>query len=295
MQGRTVKSGSKLIIHWSNRFKEHRCRGMAYVCLGRCEKLEDIYIRGEFDPAGIRCCQDALKESQRLEKVFEETKLKEDLKFASCFTISYLNINRMNPHYDDILVDPYLMKSDVISFGETWLNPDQTISFDGYHGDQVNIGDGKGVSTFIKGHFQANWKKISNDKFSGILMETDEVNVITLYLSKGFNWTELYQTLEEWIVDEKDVAILGDMNINYLKKTHELITYLKKRNFTQLVEKPTQKLGGLLDHIYVSQSLLEKKPFCSQRSVYYSDHDNITLHIPRKYCEDIDMTEEERK
>ena len=85
------------------------------------------------------------------------------------------------------------------------------------------------------------------------------------------------------------------MNINYLKKNHDLITYLKKRNFTQLVEKPTHKLGGLLDHIYVSQSLLEQKPFYSQRSVYFSDHDNITLHIPKKYshdyCEDIDMAE----
>ena len=72
------------------------------------------------------------------------------------------------------------------------------------------------------------------------------------------------------------------MNINYLKKKHDLITYLKKRNFTQLVEKPSHKFGGLLDHIYVNQSLLEKKPFCSQRNVYYSDHDNIILHIPKE-------------
>ena len=150
----------------------------------------------------------------------------------------------MIPHYEDILVDPYLMKSDVILFGETWLNPDQTISFNGYHGDQVNIGDGKGVSTLIKNHFHATWKKVSNDKFSGILMETKSVNIISLYLSKGFNWIELHQTLEEWIIEDKDVVILGDMNINYLKKNHDLITYLKKRNFTQLVEKPTHKHGA---------------------------------------------------
>ena len=126
------------------------------------------------------------------------------------------------------------------------------------------------------------WNKATHDKFSGILMTTDAVDIIYLYLSQDFDWTELHYVLEEWIVEDKDVAILGDMNINYLKKSHDLIIYLKKRGFTQLVDRPTQRSGGLLDHIYVNQSLLRKKPFHSQRSCYYSDHDNITLHIPKE-------------
>ena len=69
MQGRNVRSGSKLVIHWHKAFKKNY--GMAYVCLGRCEKLEDIYIVGDFDPEGIVCCPRALKENDRLNKEFE--------------------------------------------------------------------------------------------------------------------------------------------------------------------------------------------------------------------------------
>ena len=42
MQGQTVKAGSKVIIHWH----KNMTTGMAYVMLGRCERLEDIYIAG---------------------------------------------------------------------------------------------------------------------------------------------------------------------------------------------------------------------------------------------------------
>ena len=38
--------------------------------------------------------------------------------------------------------------------------------------------------------------------------------------------------------------------------------------------------GGLIDHIYVNKVLMQKDPFTSQRSVTYSDHDKIVLHIP---------------
>ena len=46
MQGQTVKAGTKVIIHWVKAMK----RGMAYVMLGRSQRLEDIYIAGKLDP-----------------------------------------------------------------------------------------------------------------------------------------------------------------------------------------------------------------------------------------------------
>ena len=42
MQGQTVKSGSKVVIHWSSRCPP----GLAYVMLGRSENIEDIFITG---------------------------------------------------------------------------------------------------------------------------------------------------------------------------------------------------------------------------------------------------------
>ena len=43
MQGMTVKKGSSLVVHFCGNFKP----GMAYVMLGRCERLQDIYISGD--------------------------------------------------------------------------------------------------------------------------------------------------------------------------------------------------------------------------------------------------------
>ena len=60
---------------------------------------------------------------------------------------------------------------------------------------------------------------------------------------------------------------------------------MKKNGFTQLVQKPTHERGNLLDHIYVNAVLLQKQPFSSQRSCYYSDHDIIVLHVPLEYVE----------
>ncbi len=83
------------------------------------------------------------------------------------------------------------------------------------------------------------------------------------------------------IIEVRSVAIIGDVNLDYNEKqNHQFIKYLEERNFKQIIKKPTHEKGGLIDHIYINKSLQEKKSFSSQRSVYYSDHDCITLHIP---------------
>ena len=55
-----------------------------------------------------------------------------------------------------------------------------------------------------------------------------------------------------------------------------------EKGFHQLVQNPTHERGGLIDHVYVNDALLADQPFVTQRSVYYSDHDAIVLHIPQK-------------
>ena len=107
------------------------------------------------------------------------------------------------------------------------------------------------------------------------------LDVIFLYLSQKFEWNNLRDKLEEWIEEDRSVAVIGDMNIDYLGKNHDFIKYMQIKNFVQLVDKPTHKYGGLLDHIYVNQSLMKKKPFYTQRSIMHSDHDIIVLHLPK--------------
>ena len=104
-------------------------------------------------------------------------------------------------------------------------------------------------------------------------METATTDVIFLYLSQRFEWQRLEELFQIWINPQKSIAVIGDVNIDYIQ-------FLKEYGFSQLIEKPTHIQGGLIDHIYVNKVLMQKDPFTSQRSVTYSDHDKIVLHIP---------------
>ena len=259
---------------------------MAYVMLSRCEKLENIHIVGKFDPKYIRCDEKALVETERIYENFVASKAREDSIFQNCFTISYLNIYKLKKHYEDIITDHRLIQSDIMAFGETWLLPDENVSFEnyGFQDFHVNIGPGKGIAASIKQHHQVTYKESYAANFSAILMKTDILDVIFLYLSQKFEWNDLKDKLEEWIEEDRSVTVIGDMNIDYLRKNHDFIKYMKIKNFAQLVDKPTHKCGGLLDQIYVNQCLIKKKPFCTQRSVMHSDHDIIVLHVPNNVC-----------
>ena len=278
--GRNVKAGNILVIHWHPKFQ----KGMAYVMLSRCEKLENIYIVGKFNPEYIRWDEDCLEESERIYSNFISSKTKEDSMFQDCFTISYLNISSLKKHYEDVITDHRLIQSDIMVFGETWLLPEESVSFHdyGFNDFQVNIGRGKGIAAFNKQKHPVTCKNFYTDNFSAIFMRLEALDMIFLYLSQNFKWDELEKLLEEWIQDDRKVAVMGDVNIDYLEKVHhKFVKYMNQKNFLQLVEKPTHKYGGLIDQIYVNQSLMEDMPFYSQNSVMHSDHDKIVLHIPK--------------
>ena len=128
--------------------------------LGRCQKLEDIYIltQKDIEREDIKVDEDALKESNRLKEEFLVLKEVEEQNFLNYFTISYVNINRVIPHLDDVRNDEKFMRSDVFSLGETWLQPADSVSFEdeNFLGCQVNVGDGKGIMAFAKITHNAN-------------------------------------------------------------------------------------------------------------------------------------------
>ena len=64
--------------------------GMAYVMLGRCERLQDIYIRGEFNLDKIKVHPKALAETQRLTEVYQAS-LVQRSHLQHCLQISYCN------------------------------------------------------------------------------------------------------------------------------------------------------------------------------------------------------------
>ena len=52
--------------------------------------------------------------------------------------------------------------------------------------------------------------------------------------------------------------------------------------FEQQIKEPTCQTGSLIDHIYVNSAMKNKKVFTETDSAYYSDHDIISLYIPKE-------------
>ena len=118
MQGQTVNAGTKVIIHWVKAMK----RGMAYVMLGRSQRLEDIYIAGELDPSQIKCDPEALEESERLEEIFNKNQAEEAERRSKMWKVSYLNVRSLNAHLNDVKKDNFPLDSDLLGLAETWID-----------------------------------------------------------------------------------------------------------------------------------------------------------------------------
>ena len=256
---------------------------MAYVMLSRAERLEDIQIiesKSKFTSECIKANDDALRESSRIHDEFEALKQEKMLFQIKHTTIAYLNVRRLLPHVIDVKTDPILMKSDIISLGETWLKPSDTVKISGFDTIEVKSEEGgKGLSTFVKSGYQITFQKFLDEKFSVILIQTHSMDVLFLYLSKNFDWQALKKILLPFVHEKKDLAIMGDMNIDLLSENHKLLQFLGEKGFVQMIQQPTYESGSLLDHIYVNESLHSKNPSCSQLPVYYSDHDIVFLHV----------------
>ena len=54
-----------------------------------------------------------------------------------------------------------------------------------------------------------------------------------------------------------------------------------QNDFSEMLENPTHDSGSHIDHLYVSSELKKLKIFSEQHSVYYSDHDIITLFVQK--------------
>ena len=73
---------------------------------------------------------------------------------------------------------------------------------------------------------------------------------------------------------------MGDINIDY-DKSNKLVKALDNLGFQQLIQEATRISGTLIDHIYVNKELYSLNVKTQLDGMYYSDHDAITIHIPK--------------
>ena len=276
MQGQTVKAESKVVIHWSKVLQ----KGMAYVMFGRPSRRQDMYIAGKLDTSQIKCDQDALEESQRLQTIFDDTEAEKSEKRSKTWKISYLNVRSLNAHILDIEKDNFIMDSDLLGLGETWLDEEETKPLNGFTGSFANFGKGKGVAGYNKMNLVASPVVVSSKFYSTILFKTLKFDIIFLYLSNDYNKQEVFEHLEHLLQIRKPMALLGDINENALENS-VFETFMRGKGFYQMVNRPTRESGKLLDHIYVNDGM-DDLSFTTQVDVcYYSDHDIVSLYVSK--------------
>ena len=278
IQGQTVKAGGKVIIHWNKNLDKQK--GMIYVMLGRTQVLDDIHIVGEVDFKAIQCSSAALEESKRLLNIFEENLEKQRQFISSNWMISYLNVRSLKGHYKDILKDNLIMSSDIMSFGETWLEPNEKIEMDGFKAEFVNIGRGKGTATFSRMNMVSQPVKLRSEFFTAILTQTAQFDVLSMYVSQKQDPKALWEHVRYSIQENRPMVIMGDMNMSASSK-NEFQKLLERNGFKQMINEPTFDGGSVIDHIYINVEMMKIGCTVEKSSVYYSDHDMISLYVKK--------------
>ena len=261
-------------------------KGMAYVMLGRCERLEDLSIAGKLDFSQIKCDPTALEESKRLETNFDLAEKEEIQEKMNYWKICYLNVRSMkasNGHAEDVAIDNIIMNSDMFGLGETWLEQDQKRGFEGFSGYFANFGHGKGVAGYSKIELVSPPEKFESESYSAVKLKTSQFCIIFLYLSKTYNKEDLSILLDAWIDADVPCAVIGDINENLMKltKSTKFEKMMRERGFQQLIKEPTCETGSMIDHIYVNPAMATKNVVTHVDAAYYSDHDILSLHIPK--------------
>ena len=126
-----------------------------YVALGRNQALEQLFIMNKFDPDKIYAAPKALEEYERMnDRSINQNPGEWD---KVTIKIVAMNIARLEPHIEDIKVDPTLKKADIIHLCETWVSPEEeagdVFKLEGYQAGFVSVGKVKGLATFYKDFF----------------------------------------------------------------------------------------------------------------------------------------------
>ena len=253
IQGGTISKPMKVVLDIESCFDA----AMAYVMLSRVQEILQIYILDKLSPNKIRPNQKALGE---------------------LLAMNERSINKNPQPWSKKHTDSKIQEADIIHLQETWNkdSENETLGLDGYNSHFVNIGPGKGLSTYFKNSFKHE-TDISTEPIQISKFSSEYVDSINLYRTQKGVTTELNNLLSQLITPGKITVISGDFNIcsriNWNNKTS---AYLKSINFKQYQLGPTQISGGHIDHLYINHDGPRSIIVDTERySPYYSDHDGI--------------------
>ena len=150
--------------------------------------------------------------------------------------------------------------------------------------DHASYGRGKGCGIFSSSSriMSPQNQKVITDKYQLMsLVDNSSIpyQLVLVYASSNCPLQELTQDLMRILQPDMTTVVTGDFNFGS-KDANPLTRFLNEREFTQLVNWPTHREGGTIDHCYVSKNTRVQ---LTRHSPYYSDHDGLCIefeHFP---------------
>ena len=286
IQGATIPKPQKVIINVTDIF----CSAMMYVMLSRVCTLWQIYILNEFKDSKMYPNKKALIELERLQNISQNMNPTNwERVDKGTMKISSLNCRSLRKHYEDIISDKLLLKSDVICLQETWLEEDtlsDNLSIQDYDLHLNSNGNGKGIAIYYKKNTIQHETDIKKENMQLSKFTSSSIDIVVLYRSQGGNHNDMKANLAALASKNKPQLVIGDFNYCFLKESmNPTKRYLQERSFTQIVHEPTHIEGNLLDQAHVRDVEKINKYSVEIHSKYYTDHKGIAIMI-KKVCND---------
>ena len=281
IQGQTIPKPLKVALDISSVFDD----AQAHVMLSRVQEFEQIYILDDLPKENIRASAKALAELEIMnEKSINRNPVPWEHDNENFIKIASLNCMNLNNNYDNIVGDRTLLESSIIALTETWLDQKTTMNIEGYRAHFNSIASGKGLALYLKDDAFKPVIDIKEEKMQITKLESQELEVITVYRSEQGRTLDMIQHLMSMVKPDKATVVCGDFNICYKTNRNNRITqYLEKNGFSQLMTEATHLIGRHIDHFYFKPGGgIMEPPKIYRYSPYYSDHDAICATITRK-------------
>ena len=191
-----------------------------------------------------------------------------------------LNILSLRKHFLDLEKRFQTKSIDCLCLQETWLH--ETSDAVQYQiRDMIphlnSVGLGRGIATYNSEDFHLRGEFICEQSCQLLKVRSDNIDIINVYRSQDCS-IKLFKDKIQYVIDPlMPTIITGDTNIDISRESgQQFLEFMNNLGFTQLVKFPTHDKGGLLDHVFVTEDLLER---VSVSDTDFSDHQLITIKL----------------
>ena len=261
---------------------------MVYVMLSRVCSLWQILILNEFDEKKMYPNMRALDELERLNKISQNNNPTDwEKKDKDAIKVSSLNCRSLRKHHQDILSDALLLKSDIITLQEIWLESDEIredLAIPDYDLYLNSNGKGKGIATYCKRDIFTHNMDIKKENMQLTKFTSLALDVIALYRSQQGSQKELNHYIKQMESKSKPLLVIGDFNFCYLdSSSNPTKHFLEANNFSQLIREPTHLEGNPLDQAYFRKMDGLLKCSAVVHSKHYTDHKGLAITVKKRY------------